>query len=83
MEVDQSQNVAEKSYDPSEQERCLAIGKETVMPSHSNSNGNDLSTAVESSSSSGQDDAPRKSYASIVSSWPKTLSSKHWHRIIC
>ncbi|KAF5457644.1 hypothetical protein F2P56_021732 [Juglans regia] len=64
VEVDQ--NVAEKSYDPSEQERHLAIGKETVMPSHSNSNGNDLSTAVESSSSSGQDDAPRKSYASIV-----------------
>ncbi|XP_041002663.1 nuclear transport factor 2-like isoform X1 [Juglans microcarpa x Juglans regia] len=64
LEVDQ--NVDEKSYDLSEQEIQLAFEKEDVMLSQSHSNGHDVSAAVESSSSSGQDDAPKKSYASIV-----------------
>lgn len=67
LEVDQ--NVVEKSYDSSEPERQLAFEKEAVTLAQSHSNGNDATAAVESSSSSGQDDAPKKSYASIVSSW--------------
>lgn len=72
--VEEDGNV-EKSYDPSEHERQLAVEKEAVVQPPSHSNGDDVSTAVESSSSSAQDDAPKKSYASIVkvtkgSSWP-------------
>jgi hypothetical protein len=72
--VEEDQNVVEKSHDPSQQERPLAIEKEAVPQPKSHSNGNDVSTAVEPSSSPGQDDAPKKSYASIVSSWPKTFA---------
>ena len=64
--VEEDGNV-EKSYDPSEHERQLAVEKEAVVQPPSHSNGDDVSTAVESSSSSAQDDAPKKSYASIVS----------------
>jgi hypothetical protein len=72
--VEEDRNVVEKSHDPSQHERPLAIEKEAVPQPKSHSNGNDVSTAVEPSSSPGQDDAPKKSYASIVSSWPKTFS---------
>ncbi|XP_062151038.1 nuclear transport factor 2-like isoform X2 [Alnus glutinosa] len=64
--VEEDQNVVEKSHDPSQHERLLAIEKEAVPQPKSHSNGNDVSTAVEPSSSPGQDDAPKKSYASIV-----------------
>jgi hypothetical protein len=71
--VEEDQNVVEKSHDPSQHERQLATEKEAIPQLKSHSNGNDISIAVEPSSSSGKDDAPRKSYASIVSSWPKTF----------
>ncbi|KAK7850319.1 putative g3bp-like protein [Quercus suber] len=62
--VEEDGNVVEKSYDPSEHEIQLAIEKEAVQPP-SHSNGDDVSIAVESSSSV-QDDTPKQSYASIV-----------------
>lgn len=65
-EVLEDQNVVEISYDTSEQGQQLAVETEAVQ-SQAHSNGNDVSAAVESSLSSVQDDAPKKSYASIVS----------------
>ncbi|KAB1211528.1 putative G3BP-like protein [Morella rubra] len=64
-EVLEDQNVVEISYDTSEQGQQLAVETEAVQ-SQAHSNGNDVSAAVESSLSSVQDDAPKKSYASIV-----------------
>lgn len=64
-QVEEDQNVIEKAYDTSGQERQSANEKEsdTELPSYSN--GNDVPVAVESAST--EEDAPKKSYASIVS----------------
>ncbi|EOY03686.1 Nuclear transport factor 2 family protein with RNA binding domain isoform 1 [Theobroma cacao] len=64
--VEENQNVAEHVDEPSGQERQLVNEKEAVSESQSHSNGNDISIVVESTSSSAQEDTPKKSYASIV-----------------
>lgn len=63
-QVEEDQNVIEKAYDTSGQERQSANEKEsdTELPSYSN--GNDVPVALESAST--EEDAPKKSYASIV-----------------
>ena len=66
--VEENQNVTEQVYEPSDQERQLVNEKEAVLESQSHSNGNDIPIVIESASSSAQEDTPKKSYASIVSS---------------
>lgn len=55
---------SEQVSEPSDQERSLANEKVAVLESQSHSNG-DIPIAVESASSSAQEDTPKKSYASI------------------
>ncbi|KAF5735602.1 Nuclear transport factor 2 family protein with RNA binding domain isoform 1 [Tripterygium wilfordii] len=57
-------HIAEKSYDPSEHEIQVATEDEAVVDSQPDSNGSDVVVVVESASA--QEDAPKKSYASIV-----------------
>ncbi|GLU01817.1 hypothetical protein SLE2022_191010 [Rubroshorea leprosula] len=62
--AEEHQNVAEKAYEPSDNE--IQQGNEKVnTESQSWSNGNEVPVG-ESASSSAQEDAPKKSYASIV-----------------
>ena len=65
--IDEDQKVAKNSYDKSNHERQLHNENEDVLEAHSQSNGNNDSQATELASSSAQEDAPKKSYASIVS----------------
>lgn len=55
--------VVEKRYDGSENERRLVNVEASVVESH----GNDVLVEVESASLTIPEDAPKKSYASIVS----------------
>lgn len=63
--LEEDQNVVEKSFDQFQHGRQLVIEKEAVPQPKSHSNGDEVSTAVESSPAD-QDDVPKKSYASIV-----------------
>ncbi|WCJ25580.1 Nuclear transport factor 2 (NTF2) family protein with RNA binding (RRM-RBD-RNP motifs) domain [Euphorbia peplus] len=58
--------VSEKANKPVDSAEQLIYEKEIVLESQSHSNGNDVSTVVESGSSVTQEDTPKKSYASIV-----------------
>lgn len=64
---DADQNFVEKAYDASEHERELVNENESVLENPSHSHGNDISVEFESSSTAALEDAPKKSYASIVS----------------
>ncbi|KAI4346678.1 hypothetical protein L6164_007552 [Bauhinia variegata] len=64
--LEEDQNVTENVYEPSNDERQLPNENEDVEESHYQSNGNDVSQDTELVSSSAQEDAPKKSYASIV-----------------
>lgn len=64
--VEENQNVAEKVYEPSDQEKQLVDEDKAVVKPQSNSNGDDITVVVESASSSAQEDSAKKSYASIV-----------------
>ncbi|KAG8482525.1 hypothetical protein CXB51_024081 [Gossypium anomalum] len=64
--VEENQNVAEKVYEPSDQEKQLVDEDEAVVKPQSNSNGDDITVVVEPASSSAQEDSAKKSYASIV-----------------
>lgn len=64
-QVEEDQNVIEKAYDTSGQERRSANEKESDTEFPSYSNGIDVPVAVESAST--EEDTPKKSYASIVS----------------
>ncbi|KAL2618123.1 hypothetical protein AAZV13_08G226500 [Glycine max] len=64
--VNKGQTVAENAYELSNNhERQIPVENEGNVESHFQSNGNDDSQATELASSA-QDDAPKKSYASIV-----------------
>lgn len=65
--VEEDQNISERVYEPSEQERQLVTEREAVVESQSYAVETDASAMVESASSSALEDAPKKSYASIVS----------------
>lgn len=65
--VNADKNVVEKTYDASEHERELVNEKETLAEHPSHSNWNDVSVEIESASTTALEDAPKKSYASIVS----------------
>ncbi|GLU01813.1 hypothetical protein SLE2022_190970 [Rubroshorea leprosula] len=58
--VDEHQNAAEKAYEPSDSEILLGNEKVAIEESQSPSNGNEVPLG-ESTSSSAQEDAPRKS----------------------
>ncbi|XP_065855211.1 nuclear transport factor 2-like isoform X2 [Euphorbia lathyris] len=58
--------IAEKANEPVDSAEQLIHEKEIVLESHSHSNGNNVSIVVESGPSITQEDAPKKSYASIV-----------------
>ncbi|KAA8547909.1 hypothetical protein F0562_004338 [Nyssa sinensis] len=74
--VEEVQNVDEKVHDPLDNEKQLIINeKEVVVELESHSNENQISVVTESASSTAQEDAPKKSYASIVSSQTKKGSS--------
>ncbi|KAK7340644.1 hypothetical protein VNO77_21353 [Canavalia gladiata] len=64
--VNESQSVAENAFEPSNHhERQILVENEDNVESHFQSNGTDDSQATEPASSV-QEDAPKKSYASIV-----------------
>lgn len=65
--MEENQNVAEKVYESSDQEKQFVDETETVVKPQSNSNGDDITVVVELASSSAQEDSAKKSYASIVS----------------
>uniref|UniRef100_A0A5B7CAF6 Putative ras GTPase-activating protein-binding protein 2 n=1 Tax=Davidia involucrata TaxID=16924 RepID=A0A5B7CAF6_DAVIN len=74
--VEEVQNVDEKAHDTLDNEKQLIINeKEVVVESESRSNENHISVVTEPASSTAQEDAPKKSYASIVSSQTKKGSS--------
>ncbi|RVW31430.1 hypothetical protein CK203_086783 [Vitis vinifera] len=64
--VEDDEIVIEKVYDPLENEEQLVNEEEDFTETQSHPIENDDSTIAESSSSSAQEDAPKKSYASIV-----------------
>ncbi|KAL9427207.1 hypothetical protein AB3S75_029411 [Citrus x aurantiifolia] len=64
--VEEDQNISKRVYEPSEQERQLVTEREAVVESQSYAVETDASAMVESASSSALEDAPKKSYASIV-----------------
>lgn len=64
--MEEDQNISETDYKPSDHERQLGNDKEAVVDSQSHAIENEASVTVESASSSAED-APKKSYASIVS----------------
>lgn len=66
--VEDDEIVIEKVYDPLENEEQLVNEEEDFTETQSHPIENDDSTIAESSSSSAQEDAPKKSYASIVGS---------------
>lgn len=66
-QVEENQIGIEKAYDTSDHERQSANEKESDAELPSYSNGNDVPVAVEPMSTTAQEDAPKKSYASIVS----------------
>ncbi|BBH00231.1 Nuclear transport factor 2 family protein with RNA binding domain, RRM-RBD-RNP motifs [Prunus dulcis] len=65
-QVEENQIGIEKAYDTSDHERQSANEKESDAEPPSYSNGNDVPVAVEPTSTTAQEDAPKKSYASIV-----------------
>ena len=67
-DVEDDQIIIEKVDVPLENEDQLVNGEEDFTETQSHSIENDISTIAESSSSSAQEDAPKKSYASIVGS---------------
>lgn len=64
--VEEVISVAEKAYEPSDRELQLGNEKEANGELQLHSNGSEAPVVVESVSSSAQEDAPKKSYASIV-----------------
>lgn len=70
IDVKEDNIVVEKVTDTLEKEKQLVHENEVTVESQSHLNGNDVPIVVESASSAAQDDAPKKSYASIVSSQP-------------
>ncbi|KAL5805740.1 hypothetical protein ACOSQ4_028473 [Xanthoceras sorbifolium] len=64
--VEEYQNVTEEVYDPSDHERQFLDEKEAVLESKSHAVEKEVSAMVESVPSSAQEDALKKSYASIV-----------------
>lgn len=65
--VEEDQNVVEKAFDTSDQDRQSANEKESGIERPSYSNGDNVSVVVESASTTAQEDGQKKSYASIVS----------------
>ncbi|KAK9272392.1 hypothetical protein L1049_002764 [Liquidambar formosana] len=64
--VEEDKNIVEKAQDTLDNEKQLAKEKGVVMELKIHSNENDVSTVADSASSSALEDAPKKSYASIV-----------------
>ncbi|XP_038695064.1 nuclear transport factor 2-like [Tripterygium wilfordii] len=62
--LDEDRNIAEEAYDPSEHEIQVATEDEAGVDFQPDSNGNYAAAVVETPSA--QEDAPKKSYASIV-----------------
>lgn len=73
--VEEDQNISERVYESSDQEIQLVTEKEDVVESQSYAVETDASAMVESASSSALEDAPKKSYASIVSANLKIFCS--------
>lgn len=65
--VEDDQNAAEKANEPSDRGIQIGNEKDAVEEPQSLLNGSEISIVAESASSSAQEDAPKKSYASIVS----------------
>lgn len=64
--LEEDQNVSGKIYEPSEEKKSVN-DEESIMESPLDAVEEDTSVMVESASFLAQDDAPKKSYASIVS----------------
>lgn len=73
--LEEDQSVSGKIYEPSGHERQSANDEEYIMESPSHAVEEDTSAMVDSASSLAQDDAPKKSYASIVSAQMKNFCS--------
>ncbi|KAF5957567.1 hypothetical protein HYC85_004792 [Camellia sinensis] len=69
--IEEVQNVEEKAHDPMDNERQLFYEKEVIADPEPLTNKNHLPAVTESASSTAQEDTPKKSYASIVSSQTK------------
>ncbi|CAL5367621.1 unnamed protein product [Camellia sinensis] len=69
--IEEVQNVEEKAHDPMDNERQLFYEKEAIVDPEPLTNKNHLPAVTESASSTAQEDTPKKSYASIVSSQTK------------
>ncbi|GFZ19234.1 nuclear transport factor 2 (NTF2) family protein with RNA binding (RRM-RBD-RNP motifs) domain-containing protein [Actinidia rufa] len=69
--MDEVQKVNEEAYDPIDNERRVVSEKEATLDCEPQPNENHIAAVTESSSSSAQEFAPKKSYASILSSQTK------------
>lgn len=69
-------NIVEKGYDALENERQFVHEEASVVEPPSHSHGNDVPVEVESVSMMIPEDAPKKSYASIVSCRHSEFSSE-------
>ncbi|KAI8534125.1 hypothetical protein RHMOL_Rhmol10G0064200 [Rhododendron molle] len=75
IEEVQVQHVEEKFYDPVDDERQLVDEEEVVVEHEPQSDENHVLTVTESASYTAQEDAPKKSYAYILSSQTKKAGS--------
>ncbi|KAL6961173.1 hypothetical protein U1Q18_038936 [Sarracenia purpurea var. burkii] len=66
--TEEVQNVEEKAHDPIDNDRQLVNEEEVIVNHESHSDENDIPAVTDSTSSTAQEDTPKKSYASIVSS---------------
>ena len=73
-------NVVEKAYDASDHERQLVNEEPKNIEAPPHTHENDVPIEVESASTTALDDAPKKSYASIVSVQAQKLFNK---KILC
>ena len=73
--MEEVQNVNEEAYDPFDNERRVVREKEATLDCEPQPNENHITAVTESTSSTAQEDAPKKSYASILSSQTKKRGS--------
>ena len=69
--MDEVQKVNEEAHDPIDNERVVVSEKEATLDWEPQPNENHITAVTESTSSTAQEDAPKKSYASILSSQTK------------
>ncbi|XP_057492366.1 nuclear transport factor 2-like isoform X2 [Actinidia eriantha] len=74
--MEEVQKVNEEAYDPFDNEKRVVREKEATLDCEPQPNENHIAAVTESTSSTAQEDTPKKSYASILSSQTKKGGSR-------